>query len=254
MYLSLNVGEPPWKDRNLRGLMQLHALLVSWEGGPPPFHSPTPLSTDAMTCLSLCFQKQESLRPSATELLQSSFLKTRDLEDSGGSSHDVSFLSSHRDVLEESFTLHKLREAISAVQTNRNQHPSHIPSSHAPVVGVNEDSNSLIRQVDRQLQRPPGPGVGAAGVGGPLRSPPIQQQSQAHPSSLQPIQRQLPPPNPAFLLSPPLVQGGGGGGGGGACGVAGECTYCMFVCVCVYLFIYSVIYSFTCSFIIHLHI
>jgi len=76
-------GQPPWKDRNLKGMVQLYLLLEGWKGGPPPY-DPAALGPGGHECLELCFQKIDTNRPSATELLECRFLKDQDdLEDSG---------------------------------------------------------------------------------------------------------------------------------------------------------------------------
>lgn len=80
--LQMLTGEPPWKDQNLKGLVQLHLLLQNWNKGPPPFQSPSKLTPEADECLNLCFRKDPNERPRAVELLQCSFLlEDEDCED-----------------------------------------------------------------------------------------------------------------------------------------------------------------------------
>lgn len=138
--IQMFTGEPPWKDRNLRGIMQLHALLVSWDKGPPPCRTATPLPADAQDCLEMCFQKSETARPTASELLQCLFLR-EELEDSSGSC-EQSFYASGRDHLEESGTITKLREEISIAQVSKSRTALHSQEG---------DSSDLIGRVDRQL-------------------------------------------------------------------------------------------------------
>ena len=73
-------GQPPWKDRNLQSLIQLHFLLSTWEGSPPYPYSNIP--TIARECIDSCFFKKEKERPSAKELLGCAFLIETDLEES----------------------------------------------------------------------------------------------------------------------------------------------------------------------------
>ena len=65
-------GDPPWKNRNLQGLVQLHLLLSTWEGPPPCDVEVPPALAE---CMKLCFQKQPEARPVAKELLECEFLR-----------------------------------------------------------------------------------------------------------------------------------------------------------------------------------
>ena len=58
---------PPWKDRNLNGLVQLHILLDGWVG--PPEYPKDQVSEPCQKVIALCFHKDEKARPSAQELL-----------------------------------------------------------------------------------------------------------------------------------------------------------------------------------------
>eukprot|EP01033_Poteriospumella_lacustris_P012080 gene12081-8632_t len=208
-------GEPPWKDRNLRGILQLHALLLSWDRGPPPVRSPHALPPEAHDCLALCFRKDEAARPSAAQLLLCAFLREEAaLEDSTGSaSCEASFYG--RDHLEESGTIRRLREEISSAQVSRSQAAARgfggfggyggggggggfgggFGGGHAAADDDGGASHSdLIGRVDRQLQQQ----QQQRGAAPPLRS--IQAQAQA----------QLPPPSAHWQ---PAAPGGGGGGG-----------------------------------------
>jgi hypothetical protein len=74
MHECINVtfaGEPPWKEKNLHGLVQLHMLLASWVG-PPDYDRKVPV--ELKECLEICFAKEPEKRPTASSLLQCSFL------------------------------------------------------------------------------------------------------------------------------------------------------------------------------------
>ena len=71
--IQMLTGHPPWKEMNLKSLVQLHLLLQSWNKGPPPYEAN--VSQDCRHCIDLCFQKDESKRPYVPELLQCDFLQ-----------------------------------------------------------------------------------------------------------------------------------------------------------------------------------
>ncbi len=80
--IQMLTAQPPWKDRNLTGLVQLHILMMDWKG--PPVYPSHEVSPECNACIERCFSKDESDRPSANELLQCPFLLEQDnLEDSG---------------------------------------------------------------------------------------------------------------------------------------------------------------------------
>ena len=80
--IQMLTAQPPWKDHNLTGLVQLHILMMDWKG--PPSYPSHEVSVECNTCIESCFSKDEGDRPSAQELLQCSFLQEHDsLEDSG---------------------------------------------------------------------------------------------------------------------------------------------------------------------------
>ncbi len=106
--IQMLTGEPPWKDRNLKGLVQLHLLLTSWDQGPPPYS--VPVTPDARECLELCFQKNEKDRPSAAQLLQCRFLQEDDLDDS----FNNNTLGSH-DPLDDSGVITGLKQEMARV-------------------------------------------------------------------------------------------------------------------------------------------
>eukprot|EP01034_Spumella_vulgaris_P022062 gene22062-28157_t len=74
--IQMLTGEPPWKDRNLKGLVQLHLLLASWDQGTPAYTQE--VSPEARHCMELCFKKDEAQRPTATQLLECDFLNEAD--------------------------------------------------------------------------------------------------------------------------------------------------------------------------------
>lgn len=218
--IQMFTGEPPWKDRNLRGIMQLHALLQSWKHGPPPFVSPHPLPSEVHDCLEQCFRKEEDSRPTATELLGCFFLRDLELEDSTGSqSCDVSFYG--RDHLEESATIRKLREEISSAQVSKSQQNygrgfgvavmggnNYNPHLHPPHQDGTE--SDLIGRVDRQLQQqymgygPGGNNKPSSANNGCIR--PIQQQQQYQSPAGALNNQHLPPPSQQFLQQQPQQQ------------------------------------------------
>lgn len=73
-------GDVPWRDRNLQNIVQLHFLLASWSGGPPPINVSYELTNDIKECLHQCFCMDYSSRPTAKELLQLPFFKSSPLD------------------------------------------------------------------------------------------------------------------------------------------------------------------------------
>ena len=69
--IQMLTGDPPWKDRNLQNLVQLHMHLLQWTG-PPTFAREVPPEVHA--CLAICFSKDPDTRPSAAALLQCAYL------------------------------------------------------------------------------------------------------------------------------------------------------------------------------------
>ncbi len=81
--IQMLTGQPPWKDHNVNGIIQLHLLVSSWKG--PPNYPKDNISTECQNCIEWCFRHTEAERPTAQELLQSDFLlQEEDLEDSSG--------------------------------------------------------------------------------------------------------------------------------------------------------------------------
>jgi serine/threonine protein kinase len=82
--IQMLTGDPPWKDRKLQTLIQLHMLLSTWEGIPPIDRE---IPDDLRDFLHLCFMKDPKQRPMPAELLEHPFLHVTDDEfgDSVGS-------------------------------------------------------------------------------------------------------------------------------------------------------------------------
>lgn len=72
-------GEPPWKDHNLTGLVQLHMLLERWTAGPPNYDE-SKVTPEAKQCLQMFFIKDENARPTVAEMLNCRFLQADEEE------------------------------------------------------------------------------------------------------------------------------------------------------------------------------
>jgi serine/threonine protein kinase len=82
--IQMFTGQPPWKDRNLSTMVQLHLLLQNWNG--PPTYPHETVSADCRAAIELCFQRDSAQRPSADTLLECAFLVAEDdLDKSWGS-------------------------------------------------------------------------------------------------------------------------------------------------------------------------
>eukprot|EP00604_Paraphysomonas_vestita_P004202 CAMPEP_0174822094 /NCGR_PEP_ID=MMETSP1107-20130205/13157_1 /TAXON_ID=36770 /ORGANISM="Paraphysomonas vestita, Strain GFlagA" /LENGTH=600 /DNA_ID=CAMNT_0016040107 /DNA_START=550 /DNA_END=2352 /DNA_ORIENTATION=+ len=80
--IQMLTGEPPWKDKKLQSLVQLHLLLSSWHGIPPVDRE---IPEDLSEFLELCFEKDPKNRPMPKDLLFHKFLNPEDdLNDSLG--------------------------------------------------------------------------------------------------------------------------------------------------------------------------
>ena len=77
-------GDPPWKDRKLTSLIQLHVLLSQWEG-VPLIPADILIPDDLKDFLQLCFMKDPTQRPMADKLLEHVFLAV-ELDESLGDS------------------------------------------------------------------------------------------------------------------------------------------------------------------------
>jgi hypothetical protein len=69
--IQMLTGDPPWKDRKLHSIIQLHVLLSTWVGIPPINRE---IPDDLRSFLDLCFEKDPKNRPMAETLLQHPFL------------------------------------------------------------------------------------------------------------------------------------------------------------------------------------
>eukprot|EP01038_Epipyxis_sp_PR26KG_P004524 gene4524-6389_t len=131
--IQMLTGEPPWKDMNPKGLVQLHMILDKWDKGPPPYNCE--ITSDARLFLELCFQKDENKRPSAQDLQACKFVYDEDLEESNTSNN---FDNTH-DSLEDSGVINGLRRDMDRA-VRRSIH--------------NEmDPNDTVAQIDRALAR-----------------------------------------------------------------------------------------------------
>jgi serine/threonine protein kinase len=69
--IQMLTGDPPWKDRKLHSIIQLHVLLSTWVGIPPLTRE---IPDDLRSFLELCFEKNPKNRPMAETLLRHPFL------------------------------------------------------------------------------------------------------------------------------------------------------------------------------------
>jgi serine/threonine protein kinase len=107
--IQMLTGDPPWKDRKLHSIIQLHVLLSTWVGIPPLTRE---IPDDLRSFLELCFEKNPKNRPMAETLLRHPFLS------------DLSVSSSRR--------------SLSC---------SHSPCPLYPPVGMKNESIVLVRLV-----------------------------------------------------------------------------------------------------------
>ena len=78
--IQMLTGQPPWKDRNLHSMVQLHLLLQGWNG--PPAYDQDAVSEGCRATIAACFQHSSSNRPTAEELSEYAFLRPDDLGNS----------------------------------------------------------------------------------------------------------------------------------------------------------------------------
>ena len=99
--IQMLTGEPPWKEKNLNGLVQLHMLLASWNG-PPDYDREVPI--ELKECLEMCFAKEADKRPTAVDLLDCPFLSGDELDESANIAEQLGFAepSSEKDKLNDS--------------------------------------------------------------------------------------------------------------------------------------------------------
>ena len=132
--IQMLTGEPPWKDRNIQSLVQLHMLLMQWDKGPPPYDCD--VTAECKECLDLCFIKNESDRPKASELLESKFF-TDELEESVPTIGE----------LEDSGIMSGLKEQMARVISRA--------SFQAPDIITDDTMGSIDRKLrEKQLDRP----------------------------------------------------------------------------------------------------
>jgi len=143
--IQMLTGEPPWKDQNIKGLVQLHILLSSWDRGPPPFNCP--VTPDCRDCLEMCFKKNEADRPSVSQLLKCGFLENDDLDESNSSILGKSLLSESHDEFGDSGVIRGLKQEIEKAAKIRNS------VSAIPMSGEGNDTISLIDQQIQQKNR-----------------------------------------------------------------------------------------------------
>ncbi len=91
--IQMLTGEPPWKDRNIKTLIQLHVLLSTWTESTPPISCKNELSSECRECLEMCFKKVRTL------LTHSPFSLTRSL------THSTYLLTHSLTLLTHSLTL-----------------------------------------------------------------------------------------------------------------------------------------------------
>ena len=166
--IQMLTAQPPWKDRNLTGLVQLHILMMDWKG--PPTYPSHEVSSECNVCIESCFAKDEIDRPTAHDLLQSPFLRQHDnLEDSGRmiQSFEKKRLSAlgeedveaeNSDLLEDSgiSQMADLRAQIARLaHSTETLHPKqaqHISAANT-TASMNPRSEDTIGNVQRQIER-----------------------------------------------------------------------------------------------------
>lgn len=162
--IQMLTGEPPWKDQNVKSLIQLHSLLSSWNKGPPPFDKE--VTPECRDCLNSCFMKKETSRPSAAELLETKFLSFDEFEESFQSvgSGDTHGHDGHGDGddLDESGGMNKIREQLEQAvahsasmssfydRTGNSNGNSATDASASTAANSNDDTMAAI---DRKIQQ-----------------------------------------------------------------------------------------------------
>ena len=143
--IQMLTGEPPWKDQNIKGLVQLHLLLSSWSHGPPPFNCP--VTPECRYCLEMCFRKNESDRPTVAELMKCGFLEYDDLDESNSSILGRSRISDSQDDLEDSGVIRGLKQDIEKAKYRNSV------SAIQMSADVADGSNDTISLIDQQIQQ-----------------------------------------------------------------------------------------------------
>jgi len=140
--IQMLTGEPPWKDQNIKGLVQLHILLSTWDQGPPPFKCP--VTPECRHCLEMCFKKNETDRPTVADLLKCGFLDYDELDESNSSILGRSRISDSQDDLEDSGVIRGLKQDIEKAAKYRNS---------ISAVNMDDESNDTISCIDHQIHQ-----------------------------------------------------------------------------------------------------
>lgn len=122
-------GEPPWKEKNLNGLVQLHMMLASWNG-PPDYDREVP--PELKDCLELCFAKDAEKRPTAVDLLECAFLAGGDdLDETSNLADQLGFAEPSSDRLEDSgvVLMQQISRAVSRASFCIDNGPGGVGSS-----------------------------------------------------------------------------------------------------------------------------
>jgi serine/threonine protein kinase len=143
-------GEPPWKEKNLNGLVQLHMLLASWNG-PPDYDREVPI--ELKHCLELCFAKEAEKRPTAVDLLECTFLAEDDLDESANLADQLGFAEPSNDRLNDSgvMLMQQISRAVSrasfctdkpgGISANSGSGNGHAPKSQGQGQGQGQGQN-----------------------------------------------------------------------------------------------------------------
>jgi len=132
--IQMLTGEPPWKDRNIQSLVQLHMLLMQWNKGPPPYDCE--VTPECRECLEFCFIKNEADRPKASQLLECKFF-TDELEESVATIGE----------LEDSGIMSGLKEQMARVLSRA--------SFQAPDIITDDTMGSIDRKLKEKLSERP---------------------------------------------------------------------------------------------------
>lgn len=148
-------GDPPWKDRNLQGLIQLHMLLSTWVG-VPSFTPKEALSKEMSQCLEACFQRQMEDRPTASSLLQFPLFqqwnaKHKRVVETSPRTRGEDVEHGEVESLEESHTLNRLREQMERAAVSRGSGLSGQRVSRSAVRGKSESSTAAETEEDTMV-------------------------------------------------------------------------------------------------------
>ena len=203
--IQMLTGEPPWKDQNIKGLVQLHILLSTWDRGPPPFKCQ--VTPECRHCLEMCFNKNETDRPTVAELLKCGFLDYDELDESNSSILGRSRISDSQDDLEDSGVIRGLKLDIEKAAKYRNS----VSAIHPGGGGVDDEGNDTISFIDHQIHQKNHRRKTADDVTISNHNQHLQRDHGKQNNDMSPYRQvqwdsELPPSN--------FDQGGGGGGGG----------------------------------------